>query len=109
MAKYFNEGLFHCMDDMFSCGVAFFVPCGSALLQSYVSDWHLSHGKVLPFCLGCWCPGIGPAINRGLIREKLNIYGNFYTDCMVWCFCPPCSATQEYRESIIFFRNQNNA
>ena len=72
------------------------MSCMQALAVSKASQG--KEGICMPIycmcCLGC----IGAAINRGKLRQLLNINGNFFTDCYVWWKCAPCAAAQEYRE-----------
>ena len=44
--------------------------------------------------------GFGMAWNRSILREKLNMTQEYWTDCCLYCICCfPCMATQEYVES----------
>lgn len=55
-------------------------------------------GVFMPLLYVCCFGFIGAAINRGMIRDALNISGGLFTDYLIWLCCAPCAATQEYRE-----------
>ena len=55
-------------------------------------------GICVPILFVCLLGCIGAAINRGKLRQSLNIDGSFCRDCLVWWRFAPCAASQEYRE-----------
>ena len=97
----FDESLFGCCQHILSCCFAFLVPCGVFCLQGAAIET-ASERRVR--CTGRCCIGmilgpIGGALNRMKLRDILDIRGSGLYDLFVWCFCAPCAATQEYRES----------
>lgn len=95
----FNEDLCGCMVDMTVCLWGCCVPGGTCCMQALAVDKALGTGALVPyllvFCLHC----IGGAINRGHIRDRFAIEGSFCNDCVIWWYCSPCAACQEYRET----------
>ena len=98
MATDFQEALFGCFSDIFSCAVVGCVPFGCSIIQSIAVVRATGESCIIPYCLPVLLGCIGTAINRGDIREHLNISGNFCTDFSISCCCLPCAVCQEYRE-----------
>ena len=98
MAKEFQEPLYGCFSDILSCGIVAFIPCGCMIIQSLSVVKATGETCIIPYCLPILLGCIGSAINRGDIREKLEISGNFCTDLLVSCCCLPLAICQEYRE-----------
>ena len=99
----FEEPLCGCLSDMTTCLVAFCLPCGVCCLQAKAVDMSTNEGfagpcllLVLTYHFGVGC--IGGAINRMKIKSQFSIKGEFLNECLIWWFCCPCAATQEYRE-----------
>jgi Cys-rich protein (TIGR01571 family) len=94
----FNEELFGCFSDVKSLLWAWCVPGGACCMQALAVDKATGAGAVVPYflvaCLAC----VGGAINRGKIRERFGIGGDFINDLLIWWCCGPCAACQEYRE-----------
>ena len=96
----FHETLFGCASDMTSCLIGLCVPCGIVCLQAQAVKTATGDDSAIgPYCIGLCLGAIGGAINRGTIRRSLNMSGSFIGDCCTWCFCPACSACQEFRET----------
>jgi Cys-rich protein (TIGR01571 family) len=50
------------------------------------------------YCLECY----GAAYNRMKVRDRFNIKGNYFVDCLIYaCDLGLCAAVQEYRETKI--------
>lgn len=98
MADHFDQDLFGCTKDWGLCLLVCFVPGAMCCVQAKAVDIVKKDGTVVPYLLVCCLSCIGGAINRGTIRDKLNIKGTFITDCVVWWCCSNCAACQEYRE-----------
>lgn len=93
----FDEGFCGCFTDLKSC-LASLIPGGLCLLQAVAADLALGGGKAFPFMFPCLTLCVGAAYNRGKIREKYRIQGNFAKDMLLEFVCPNCAITQEYRE-----------
>lgn len=107
MAGDFEENLFGCFGDMCSFLVVLCVPFGCSIIQSYAVTKVTNESCIIPYCMPILLGCIGSAINRGDIREHLNISGNFCTDFMLSCCCLPCAVCQEYRE--VKYHSQSKA
>lgn len=94
----FNEDLLGCFSNFKVCFIGWCCPGGICLLQADAVNLANGNGVLVPYlfvyCFGC----IGGAINRGKIRDRYNIEGAFWKDCLIWWICPGCAACQEYRE-----------
>ncbi|CAM9237855.1 unnamed protein product [Scytosiphon promiscuus] len=84
-------GLFsNYLDDCTTCSYGFCCPMpaiGTVRTQMDDSDW----------IFNCLC--INPFIARSLVRQSYNIEGTDCNDCMLTCFCFPCSITQMLNET----------
>jgi Cys-rich protein (TIGR01571 family) len=94
----FEEPLFGCFSDLFSCIVAWVVPCGSCYIQASAVSKATEEGMLVPFIMPCLLACVGGALNRGKIRDKYKYAGSFPLDCLLHWFCTCCAVTQEYRE-----------
>ena len=69
----FQESLFGCFKNMYSCFCVAFIPCGMACMQgNAVAMVDPAGGSCVPCCLNLYLCCIGATINRNKIREKLN-------------------------------------
>ncbi|CAG9313782.1 unnamed protein product [Blepharisma stoltei] len=94
----FDEGLCACLSDLPSCLFVCFIPGGFCCLQAKAVDKATGEGLLVPYIFPCLTFCIGAAFNRGKIRNKYRIEGNFVTDCLIEWLCSLCAVTQEYRE-----------
>ena len=93
-----TEEMCGCTKDCMSCMVVWCLPFGGPIIQAVAVDKATEGGKCVPFlCSACFC-AFGMAVNRGKIRERYNIDGNYCADCCAYLFCGPCMTCQEYRE-----------
>ena len=97
----FEESLFGCFNDMKSCVMVCFVPCGYACVQgTSVAATDPINGP--GFCQPCLCTlylcCIGATINRVRIRTKLGYDPKCFLDFLTHLFCMPCGICQESRE-----------
>lgn len=99
MTDHFEKELFGCTKDCGLCYYVMCVPCSHCFVQAKAVDMARDKGMLLPYCIIFWLGCIGGAINRTSIREKFDVKGNFFTDCLVWCCFPQCAVCQEYREA----------
>ncbi|CAG9316238.1 unnamed protein product [Blepharisma stoltei] len=105
-ANGFEEPLCGCTKDMKSCLISWCVPCGSQCVQGMAIN-EASAGSescFVPCLLAAFLGCIGSAINRGNIRNRYRIDGNFIVDLLISWFCLPCVSCQMYRE--VQWRNQ---
>lgn len=56
----------------------------------------------LSYCL----PVFGCVINRFRLRRDLDISDSAAIDCLFWLYCPVCSATQEYIQTLDIKNNR---
>lgn len=94
----FDEGLCGCLSDITSCLIACLVPGGVCGIQAKAVNKATGEGMLVPFIFPCFTGCIGAAFNRGKIRDKYHLEGNYITDCLLEMLCPLCAVTQEYRE-----------
>lgn len=94
-----KEGTCGCFRDFGSCLLIFCVPGGYCCAQGKAIEMATKEGCFIPCMLPMCCACIGGAINRGKIRAKYDIGGNFIKDCLCHLFCAFCAASQEYREA----------
>mmetsp|Transcript_1079 Transcript_1079/g.2635 ORF Transcript_1079/g.2635 Transcript_1079/m.2635 type:complete len:106 (+) Transcript_1079:4754-5071(+) len=94
----FEEPLFGCFSDLFSCLVTSCVPFGSCYIQASAVTKATEEGMLVPFLLPCCFACVGGALNRGKIRDKYKYAGSFILDCVLHWFLTCCAVTQEYRE-----------
>ena len=93
----FDENLFGCLSQLSICCVSL-LPGACCFIQGIAIDRAQEKGVLTPFCLSCCFLCVGASINRGQIRDRYHIDGSFLKDCLIWIFCIPCAATQEFRE-----------
>jgi Cys-rich protein (TIGR01571 family) len=94
----FEQPLFGCLSDLFSCLIVSFIPGGICFIQASAVNRATGEGMVIPFILPCLAACIGAAINRGKLRDHYKLNGSFVIDCLLHWFCSCCAVTQEYRE-----------
>jgi Cys-rich protein (TIGR01571 family) len=93
----FDENLFGCLSQVSLCCVSL-IPGACCYLQAVAVDRSQEKGILSPCILSCFLLCIGASINRGQIRDRYHIDGNYLKDCLIWLICIPCAATQELRE-----------
>ena len=93
----FDENLLGCFSELPVCCFSL-CPGSCCVIQAIAVDRAQGRGKILPYLQSCCLFCIGASINRGLIRDRYSIDGSFLKDCLIWIFCVPCAATQEFRE-----------
>jgi len=106
-------GVFDCLSDPLTCVVSWFFPCVTygrnmarynALEQSgtiskdpmegIISNESIMYGVAQ--CFGCG--GLIGMGGRAMARSRYSIRGDQVSDCLLSCFCAPCSLTQVSRE-----------
>ena len=100
-SKEWEETLLDCLKNPIMCLWSFFVPCGMECMQAVDANYMFRNEEpnemyiafLMNYCLCCF----GAAYNRGRLREKFDIKGNYLTDALVWCLCCWCAANQEWR------------
>lgn len=99
----FEEPLCGCLSDLMPCCLICCCPCTAWYFSAYSVDKATGRGMIapslMPFLFGLigFC-AVGYAINRGKIRKRYNLSGNFIIDVLLHTCCTLCATTQEYRE-----------
>merc|ERR1712184_61801 len=93
MSSQFKHGLFGCFDNCGVCIIAWLAPC-------YVQGKHAE--KVDESCVKCALAMFVPILHlitriqiRGKIREKHDLVGSTFNDCLAIVCCPLCALVQE--------------
>ena len=100
MEEKWNEHLFTCYKDMYSCAIISIFPPACCIYQGLAVNRSSGESFLSAFCLSFLFLCIGGAMNRGKIRDKYLIKGTFINDCAIHLFCTICAVSQEYREII---------
>ncbi|CAH8873353.1 unnamed protein product [Trichobilharzia szidati] len=93
--REWESGLFECTNDMTSCALSLFCPCGYlCYLYSYASE-------------PCWLPflGAGPGPLRMRQRHRHNINGSMTNDFVLSCLCTQCVMCQLKRDMDYVLKN----
>ena len=96
----YHSSLFSCFDDFGICLYGWLCPyCLNAnnLAKIRNEDCSFSHCALSIF----------PILTRQLIRNQNNLPSNLCGDCLITCFCEPCSICQDARELKYLYRSQN--
>lgn len=99
MGDSFQEPLFGCFSDLFSCLIAFCCPGGYCYIQASARNKATHEDCLYPYVLPLLFLCVGAAINRKKLREHYSFSGNFASDCLYHFLCGVCAVTQEYREA----------
>jgi Cys-rich protein (TIGR01571 family) len=99
MADSFQEPIFGCFRDLFSCLIAFCCPGGYCYIQASARTKATHEECLVPYMLPLLLLCVGAGINRRKLREHHGISGNIASDCLIHAFCGLCAVTQEYREA----------
>ena len=103
----FREELCGCISDMFSCLVIWTLPFGECVMHASATNsiTNKGFGTACAWTLLC-C--FGMAANRQDIKRQLLMPESYCEDCCIYCWCMPCAAAQDYRESENRYLNQFN-
>ena len=95
-----KHGLWGCCDDRHVYLLSYFCPCylygknAQALGESFLFACFISIVPVANIVLG--------TLTRGKIRERQEIPGSAFNDCLMTSCCPPCSLAQQAQEVTYF-------
>ena len=94
----FAEQLFGCFSDVFSLIVVLNLPFGACVIHSMATNQVTNKGflRACVYSLAC-C--FGMSANRQEIKKKMNLKETFCEDCLIYLFCTPCAAAQDFREA----------
>ena len=96
----FSTPLHGCGDDIGNCCLVTWFPC---IQWGRIVEWSIDDPTPWwCFCLAYFlcgdfrsCLGM---VTRPAVRNKLDIRGEFWEDCLIHCFAHPCALCQEARE-----------
>jgi len=94
--KDWQHGLCGCFSNIGVAIVTFFLPCYTAgRVASKVDDSCICHSLLFLIPgVGCFCG----ALERHKLRERQNIGGSMFCDCIIWYTCPLLALAQEAQE-----------
>ncbi|KAM6492053.1 PLAC8 family domain containing protein [Amanita muscaria] len=112
--REWSNGLFDCFGDCGTCVHAWFCPCMVYSKNKHRVEYLNQNGRPDPDSGGSGVDGdcamhccltvlfnggfILQMPNRGAIRNRYNIEGSTWMDCLTSFYCKPCVLTQESRE-----------
>lgn len=74
-----------------------FAPPKTNIKQGEVAEWTGQSRCMWTLYASC-LPCCAVTHLRGIVRERQNISGDCFGDCMLACYCFPCATTQLYSE-----------
>lgn len=101
-------GLFQCSDNIQMFFFAFCLPGGVCCMQALNAKLanNIKNSWKIACLLSCLLPVFGCTINRTRLRKDLDISDSFVIDFAFWLYCPACSATQEYIQTLDIKHNR---
>lgn len=93
-----EEPLCGCFKDCCNCMIVSCVPGGYCFVQALAVAKSNNTGCFRPYLCPCLLGCFGAAYNRGRIRSRYLIEGNYVSDCIHHALCGPCAVCQEHRE-----------
>ena len=106
--KHWRNGIYNFCKPTDVCCIAYCCPISICCLQGQTVSLATGQGCYCPyfmfFLFGCY----GAACNRTTIRDKLDIKGSCFDDCLTWCCGGLQALTQERREVELWIKKNQS-